>query len=209
MCIRDSTKVKRSFAEAMMEEVLAPGSVRVEPACSHFGLCGGCRFQDLAYDAQVAEKAKQVEDALVRLAGIADPPLEPIVPAEEIFHYRNKVEYSFAPGEDGLATLGFHRAGRWDEVLDLERCWLTTDVGNRIREIGRDWAREERLVAYDQRTNSGYLRHLVVREGRNTGQALVQLVTHERERFDRERLIEVLVAHPEVRSIQWLSLIHI
>ena len=88
-------------------------------------------------------------------------------------------------------------------MLGLERCWLTTDLGNGIRNAMRDWAREEHLQAYDQSTAEGYLRHLVVREGRNTGQALVQLVTHVRERFDRERLIEVLTAFPEVRSIHW------
>jgi 23S rRNA (uracil1939-C5)-methyltransferase len=112
------------------------------------------------------------------------------------------MEYSFAPGAEG-PELGLHRAGRWDEVLDIERCHLTTELGNAIRNTIRDWAREERLVAYEQATGKGYLRHLVVREGRNTGQALVQLVTHERERFDRERLIEVLTRFPEVRSIHW------
>ena len=112
------------------------------------------------------------------------------------------MEYSFAPSPDG-PMLGLHRAGRWDEVLELEHCHLTTDLGNRIRNTMRDWAREEHLEAYDQAEAKGYLRHLVIREGRNTGQALVQLVTHERERFDREQLIEVLTAFPEVRSIHW------
>ena len=88
-------------------------------------------------------------------------------------------------------------------MLAIQHCWLTTDLGNRIRNTMRDWAREEHLAAYDQAAGEGYLRHLIVREGRNTGQALVQLVTHERERFDRERLIEVLTEFPEVRSIQW------
>ena len=73
--------------------------------------------------------------------------------------------------------LGFHRAGRWDEVLDIERCWLTTDLGNAIRNRVKEWANENGLLAYDQKSQEGYLRHLVVREGRNTGQALVVLVT--------------------------------
>ena len=85
-----------------------------------------------------------------RLAGIAEPPLEPIVPCEpEIFHYRNKLEYSFTATPDGPA-LGFHRAGRWDEVLEIERCWLTDELGNGIRDAVRDWAREEGLEAYSQ-----------------------------------------------------------
>ena len=130
------------------------------------------------------------------------PPLEPIVPAESIFHYRNKLEYSFAQLEDG-PTLGLHKAGRWDEVLEIDQCWLTTDLGNAIRNAVREWAREEKLVAYDQAEHVGYLRHLVVREGRNTGQALVQLVTAPGERFEREHFVEVLRRFPEVRSIHW------
>jgi 23S rRNA (uracil1939-C5)-methyltransferase len=196
------TKVQRRHAEAIATEVLEPGPQRVEAPCAHYPACGGCRFQDLAYEAQLTAKQAWVDDSLRRIAGIAEPPLLPIVGAEELFGYRNKMEYSFAPGPDG-PELGLHRAGRWDEVLDVERCWLTTDLGNAIRNTIRDWAHEERLPAYDQAAGEGYLRHLVVREGRNTGQALVQLVTHERERFDRERLIEVLNGHPEVRSIHW------
>src|ERR671914_2725445 len=196
------TKVRRRHAEALVTEVLEPGASRVEAPCAHYPACGGCRFQDLAYEAQVEAKAAQVADALRRLGGIADPPLEPIVPAESVFHYRNKLEYSFTQLEDGPA-LGFHRAGRWDEVLEVERCWLTTDLGNAIRDTVRDWAREERLEPYDQEAQSGYLRHLVVREGRNTRQVLVQLVTAPGERFERERLVEVLRAFPQVRSIHW------
>jgi 23S rRNA (uracil1939-C5)-methyltransferase len=196
------TKVQRRHAEAVLTELVVPGPNRAPAPCEHFPACGGCRFQDLAYDAQLEAKHAWVEDSLRRIAGIADAPLEPILGAEDAFGYRNKMEYSFAPGPDG-PVLGLHRAGRWDEVLDLRRCWLTTDLGNAIRTAMRDWAREERLEAFDQAAGEGYLRHLVVREGRSTGQALVQLVTHRRERFDRERLIEVLTAFPEVRSIHW------
>ncbi len=196
------TKVKRSHAEALAVEVVSPSPARVEAPCAHYPACGGCRFQDLAYEAQAAQKEAQVRDALVRIAGIAEPLLEPILPAESPFHYRNKLEYSFTATPAGPG-LGFHKAGRWDEVLEIERCWLTTDLGNAIRNAVRDWAREEGLEPYDQAAGTGYLRHLVVREGRNTGQALVQLVTAAGERFDRDYLIETLRRFPEVRSIHW------
>ncbi len=195
------TKVRRSHAEATAVEVLEPGANRVEAPCDHFPACGGCRFQDLAYDVQVAEKASQVRDALVRLGGVADPPLEPAVPAESQFHYRNKLEYSFAPGPDG-PILGFHRAGRWDEVLDIRECWLTTELGNALRDATRSWAREHRLEAYDQRTQRGFLRHLVVREGRNTGQALVVLVTA-RGDLSEEAFVRTMTRFPEVKSVYW------
>jgi 23S rRNA (uracil1939-C5)-methyltransferase len=196
------TKVKRNHAEALAVEVLQPGPQRVDAPCMHYPACGGCRFQDLAYEAQVAAKQDQVLDALRRIGGIAEPPLEPIIPAVDQFHYRNKVEYSFTQTPSGPA-LGFHKAGRWDEVLEIERCWISSELGNLVRDAVRDWARAERLEPYDQAEHSGYLRHLVIREGRNTGQALVQLVTAPGERFDRDELVEVLRRFPEVRSIHW------
>jgi 23S rRNA (uracil1939-C5)-methyltransferase len=196
------TKVKRNHAEALTTEVLEAGPNRVDAPCDHYPACGGCRFQDLAYEAQVAAKHDQVRDALQRIGGLAEPPLQPIVPAEEVFHYRNKLEYSFTQTPSGPA-LGFHKAGRWDEVLKIEKCWLTTDVGNAIRNAIRDWARAEHLEAYDQEHQTGYLRHLVVREGRNTGQVLVMLVTAPGERFERDELVDTLRRFPEVRSIHW------
>ena len=195
------TKVRRSHAEATAVQVLEPGANRVEAPCDHYPACGGCRFQDLAYETQVAEKASQVRDALVRLGGMPDPPLEPAVPAESQFHYRNKLEYSFAPTADG-PVLGFHRAGRWDEVLDIRECWLTTDLGNALRDATRSWAREHRLEAYDQRTQRGFLRHLVVREGRNTGQVLVVLVTAPGD-LAEEAFVRTMTRVPEVKSVYW------
>jgi len=194
------TKVQRRHAEALAVEVLEPSALRVEAPCEHYPACGGCRFQDLAYGAQLEAKADQVRDALTRIGGIREPPLEPIVAAESIFYYRNKLEYSFTSTPAG-PSLGFHKAGRWDEVLDIERCWLTTDLGNAVRHAVRDWAREAGLSAYDQAEGTGYLRHLVYREGRNTGQVLVQLVTAPGELHDADGLTRALRRFPEVRSI--------
>jgi 23S rRNA (uracil1939-C5)-methyltransferase len=196
------TKVKRGFAEGLVSRLVEGSPSRVEAPCAHFGVCGGCRFQNLSYDVQLAEKERQVRDALVRIGRITDPRLEPIVPARSQYGYRNKLEYSFASDDDGV-ELGFHRAGRWDEVIGIDECLLTTDLGNEIRRAVRDWAREERLEAYDQETGEGYLRHLVVREGRNTGQALVVLVTAPGERFEAGYFVDVLRRFPEVRSIHW------
>jgi len=196
------TKVKRGFAEGTVTELIDPSTSRVAAPCRHFGVCGGCRFQDLSYDVQLVEKERQVRDALVRIGRFPDPPLEPIVRAASELGYRNKLEYSFTQTEDGV-DLGFHRAGRWDEVIGIEECLLTTDLGNAVRLAVREWAREEQLEAYDQTTGSGYLRHLVVREGRNTGQALVVLVTAPGERFDAGYFVDVLRRFPEVRSIHW------
>jgi 23S rRNA (uracil1939-C5)-methyltransferase len=193
------TKVKRNHAEALALEVLEPGANRVVAPCRHYPACGGCRFQDLAYEAQIAAKEEQVREALRRIGGITEPPLGPILPAEQVFHYRNKLEYSFAPGP----VVGFHRAGRWDEVLDIEQCWLTTELGNALREAVREWARDHKLEPYDQKEQRGFLRHLVVREGRNTGQALAQLVTAPGELRFGDDLVDRLRGFPEVRSVHW------
>jgi 23S rRNA (uracil1939-C5)-methyltransferase len=196
------TKVKRSHAEAVALEVVEAGAPRVEAPCVHYPACGGCRFQDLAYEAQLEAKSSQVGEALRRIGGLPDVHLETAVPAASVFHYRNKLEYSFASTPEGLA-LGFHRAGRWDEVLDVEKCWLTTDLGNLIRNAVKDWARKEGLRAFDQEAQEGYLRHLVVREGRNTGQTLVTLVTAPGELVARESFLETVRRFPEVTSVHW------
>ena len=202
-CVRaEVTKTKRGFAEAVATLLLEPGPNRVDAPCRHFGVCGGCRFQDLAYDAQLAAKEQQVRDSLARIGRVDAPPVEPILPAASQFAYRNKLEYSFATGAEGV-ELGFHRAGRWDEVVGIAECLLTTELGNTVRAAVTDWAREERLEAYDQEAGQGYLRHLVVREGRNTGQVLVLLVTAPGERFETGYLVDVLRRFPEVRSIHW------
>jgi 23S rRNA (uracil1939-C5)-methyltransferase len=195
------TKVKRSHAEATALEVVHAGAPRVEAPCTHYPACGGCRFQDLAYEAQLEAKARQVADALARIGKLSGFELEPAVPAESLFHYRNKLEYSFTATPVGTG-LGFHKAGRWDEVLDVERCWLTTDLGNEIRNAVRRWANDEGLAPFDQETQQGYLRHLVVREGRNTGQALVVLVTAPGE-LPEESFLATLRRFPEVRSVHW------
>jgi 23S rRNA (uracil1939-C5)-methyltransferase len=194
------TKVQRRHAEALAVEVLEPSPLRVDAPCAHYPACGGCRFQDLAYEAQLESKAGQVRDALVRIGGVREPPLEEIVAAESVFHYRNKLEYSFTATPAG-PSLGFHRAGRWDEVLDIERCWLTTELGNAVRLAVRDWARDAGLDAYDQAEGTGYLRHLVYREGCNTGQVLVQLVTAKGELHDVGGFVNALRRFPAVRSI--------
>jgi len=112
------TQVKRNHAEALAVEVVEPGHARVDAPCAHYPACGGCRFQDLDYRAQVAAKEDQVREALRRIGGLGEPPLEPILPAADVFHYRNKLEYSFTPAPAGLA-LWFHKAGRWDEILEV------------------------------------------------------------------------------------------
>lgn len=196
------TKVKKGYAEAFRTQLLEGGPQRVEPRCPHFGQCGGCRFQDLDYPAQLAAKVDQVRESLRRLGGIERPPLEEALPADSLYGYRNKLEFSFTATDDG-PDLGFHRAGRWDEVLAITGCHIASEAVNAIRAAARDWARATGLSVYDQREHTGYLRHLLVREGRNTGEALVVLVTGPGDLRGREELVAALSAIPTVKGIHW------
>lgn len=196
------TRVRRGYGEATAVEVLERGPNRVEPRCPHAGSCGGCRFQDLEYEAQVAAKEDQVRDSFERIARLPGIPIEPMVRARSQYEYRNKLEYSFTQTAQGPA-LGFHRAGRWDEVLEIDRCHLTGELGDSVRAAVVDWARTGGMRAYDQQSHEGFLRHLVVREGRNTGQILAVLVTAPGELDDADGLVRALTAIPEVKSIHW------
>jgi 23S rRNA (uracil1939-C5)-methyltransferase len=170
------TKFKRRYAEAQTVELLQPGPGRVQPRCSHFGVCGGCAWQDLEYGEQLRHKQAQVTDALQRLGRLDGFALAPIEPARSIWEYRNKFEYSWSQTELG-ASLGFHVAGRWDQLMAVERCHIASQPSNELRRAFERWAREQQLTAYRQRDGDGFLRHLVVREGRRTGQLLAMLVT--------------------------------
>jgi 23S rRNA (uracil1939-C5)-methyltransferase len=185
------TSFKRRFAEARAIEVLAAGPGRVAPRCEHFGVCGGCAWQDLDYELQLRHKQAQVVDALERLGRLEGYELRPIEAARSIWGYRNKFEYSWSQQEQG-PSLGFHVAGRWDRLMAVETCEIASAPSNDLRRAFERWAREQGLVAYDQRTREGFLRHLVVREGRRTGQLLALVVTAPGQVPGKERLAELL-----------------
>jgi 23S rRNA (uracil1939-C5)-methyltransferase len=185
------TKFKRRFAEAQAVARLAPGPGRVEPRCAHFGVCGGCAWQDLDYAEQVRHKHGQVVDALRRIGGFEGIEPEPMIPAEDLFGYRNKVEYSWSAGPDG-PRLGYHRLGRWDRLIGVDHCHIASDASNDVRRAFERWATELGLAAYDGRSGDGYLRHLVVREGGGTGELLAMLVTAPGDVPGGERLAELV-----------------
>jgi len=192
-------KARRRFAEADLEEVLAPGPSRVEVPCPYVPRCGGCRLQHVAYERALAAKRDQVAEHLARIGHLEGIDVREPDPAIERFGYRNKMEYSASPGADGGVQLGFHVRGRWDEVIDVEHCLLATALGNRVRETVRAWADAEGIRPYDQRAQEGVLRHVVVREGVETRQVLVTVVTAPGAEEAVDRLAAPLAAaHPEL-----------
>ncbi len=167
------TKAKRAYAEARAEEILVSGPERIPARAEH----PGAPWQVLSYEHQLAVKQEQVGDALRRIGHLNGFTLEPIVPAVQEWRYRNKLEYSFGTGDRGELVCGFHAPGRWHEIVPIDDCLLASERSNLAREQVVAFCREHALPAYDRRTGEGFLRNLVVREGRRTGQIQVRLVT--------------------------------
>jgi 23S rRNA (uracil1939-C5)-methyltransferase len=191
------TKSKRDYGEARTLEVLEPSSERIEPRAAH----PGASWQVLPYERQLIEKQLQVSEALTRIGRFEDPPVSRIIPAVEQWRYRNKLEYSFgtAGGDgDGELVLGFHRPGRWNDIDDVSDDILASEAINGVRERVKQWCRDQGLSTYDRRNQSGFLRNLVVREGRRSGQVQARLVTS-RGDFEAAQL----AAAAEVHGFLW------
>jgi 23S rRNA (uracil1939-C5)-methyltransferase len=164
---------KRAYAQARAVELLEPGPDRVPPLADH----PGAPWQELAYERQLEVKQSQVDEALRRIGHLDGFELVPIVPALEQWRYRNKLEYSFGGGRGAGLRLGFHEPGSWEQIHHIEDCLLASEVGNRARAEVLEWCRAQQLDPFDRRARSGFLRNLVVREGRRTGQLQIRLIT--------------------------------
>lgn len=170
-------RMRRNFAEARLESFESAAAERVPARCPHVQQCGGCRFQDLAYEAQCTLKERQLRETLVHLGGFIDPPVHPIVPAPATFGYRNKMEFSFHPGSDGTPLLGLHERGTFDRVFALETCLLTSPLTVDIVRLTQRHALEHAWSAYHPRLHRGVARYLVVRHLPHTDQCAVHLVS--------------------------------
>ena len=187
-------KTKRAYGEARTVEVLEPSADRIAPVADH----PGAPWQILPYDRQLAVKAEQVDDALRRIGGLEGYEMEPIVPAVEQWRYRNKLEFSFGEGPGRELVCGFHAPGSWETILPVSDCLLQSERGDELRRAVVAWCREQGLDAYNRRLQTGFLRNLVIREGRRTGQFQVRLVTSEGE-LDTDALREAIQVH----SLLW------
>src|SRR3954466_11799894 len=188
------TKRKRAYGEARTVEIVEPSPERIAPVADH----PGAPWQVLPYERQLEVKAEQVEDALRRIGKLDGFAMEPIVAAVEQWRYRNKLEYSFGTGPDQELVCGFHAPGSWETILHIEDCLLASERGNELRRAVLAWCREQGLDAYDRRAQTGFLRNMIVREGRRTGQFQVRLVTSEGE-LDTDSLRAAIQVH----SLLW------
>ncbi len=184
-------KKKKSYAEAKLLEVIEPSEYRTEAKCSYFGTCGGCKAQDMDYKAQTEFKEKQVRDIFERMGGLTDFEFLPIVPSDKTFFYRNKMEFSFADRRwiteaevstgkeiaDRDFALGLHIPRIYDKVLDIEECFLQSEISNSILNFTREFFKSKKIPIYSTKTHEGYLRNLVIKSAHHTGELMVNLVT--------------------------------
>lgn len=211
------TRKKHSFAEGVIDCLVKPSELRVEPMCQHFGTCGGCKWQHLPYDYQLRCKQQQVVDALERIAKVPLPAISPILGSKKTTHYRNKLEFTFSnkcwltpeqmrSGEEfpNRNAVGFHIPGGFDKVLNIENCWLQDDISNRLRLFLRDYAQQRGYTFYDIRNNVGLMRTIMIRTA-STGELMLVVVFGE----DNETAIADVMGAVKEQFPQITSLMYV
>jgi len=203
------TKKKKNFAEGVRLKKLRPSPKEIPAPCPYFGVCGGCKWQHLAYADQLAYKQQTIEESLRHIGGVTPREILPILPSPEELYYRNKIELSFGvvpykaqenyhqekeekkqseealPREEGM-YLGFHGQGSFFKIVDIEACLLESPLANSILTMLRAFIKKKKLPAYNQRTHVGFLRHLIIREGKNSGEVMINILTNETEDYTAE-----------------------
>lgn len=207
-------KKKKNFAEGRAVRFHRMSPLRVEPVCPHFGVCGGCKWQTMNYEAQLQAKQRQVRDNLERLGNVDCSGMRPICGSENIYYYRNKLEFTFsnrawmddptARRDDEWGALGFHIPQLFDKVLPIEHCALQADPSNAIRLAVRDYALEHGLSCYDIRNHTGFLRNLVLRNS-STGDWMVMVIVAEDDTARLFPLLDMLRERfPQITSLQYI-----
>jgi 23S rRNA (uracil1939-C5)-methyltransferase len=172
-------KTKKSFAEAVTENIISPSPYRTSARCKYFGTCGGCKQQDLDYPVQLSYKQEQVKEIFEKMGGLSNFEIDDIAPSEEIYFYRNKMEFSFADKRwltreeiesqeiiDRDFALGLHVPRVYDKVLDIEECFLQSELSNDILNFTRKFFKERNTPVYSTKTHEGFLRNLVIRQSK-------------------------------------------
>ena len=213
-------KKKHSYCEAEVVRFIKYSNVRATPKCEHFGVCGGCKWQNLPYEEQLKAKQKQVDDQLRRIGKVELPEFQPIMGSVKTFEYRNKLEFGccnkrwltkdqVASGfkYDNMNGIGFHITGAFDKILPIEKCWLMDDTHNQIRNAIRDYAFENNLNFFDLRGQKGLLRDIIIRNS-NTGEWMVIVPFHDDQDGDEQKA-KALLQHVADRFPQITALMYV
>lgn len=207
---------KKKFMHAVVKHIYSSSDLRVEPYCQHFDVCGGCKWQHIGYEDQVAFKERQVRDQMERIAKIKDVPVNPIMGADKLLYYRNKLEFTFSnyrwltneqiSSDEAFSRngLGFHVPKRFDKVFTVEHCHLQPDPSNKIRNAVYAFAEEQGLVFYDLKYNKGFLRNLIIRTA-NSGDVMVIVQFAEDEPENIQLVLSFIqTSFPEVTSLYYI-----
>ncbi|MCF8461770.1 MAG: 23S rRNA (uracil(1939)-C(5))-methyltransferase RlmD [Flavobacteriales bacterium] len=217
VCTIQIKKKRRSYWEGHVMQITQPSPIRIDAKCKYFGVCGGCKWQNLSYPKQLEFKEKQVKDALQRIGKVNIEVMEPILGSQNVFNYRNKLEFSFShrrwltqeevdSGQvfDDVPSLGFHVPGRWDKVLDVKECHLQEEPSNGIRNRVRDIALANNFSYYNLNEQKGFLRNLTVRSTM-TNEWMVILSVAEDRPNDIKLILDTLVAEfPQLTSVLYV-----
>lgn len=211
------TKKKKNYMEGCILRIVKPSEKRLEPFCSHFGVCGGCKWQPLPYEMQLQAKQQQVYDQLVRIGHLDIPEIQPIIPSEKTVFYRNKLEFTFSSrrwieaGEDPESLtpaerqgLGFHVGRFFDKVLDIKHCWLQEEPSDSIRLFIKRYALEHNLEFFDIREHRGFLRNMIVRNNLKGDVMLILCFYHEDAAARTALLDAVSDAFPQITSLWYV-----
>lgn len=210
------TRKKKRYLEGKAVRFHQYSAKRTDPHCSHFGLCGGCRWQGMKYEEQLFYKQKQVFDSLTRIGKIESPHILPIIPSQKTKYYRNKLDFTFSnhrwltdedrlaePGTTDTNALGFHVPQFFDKVVDIIECFHMQDPVNAIRLAARKYAVDHALTFYDVRTWQGFLRNLIIRNT-EAGGLMVILVVRSREEQLLPMLEHLSVNFPAITSLYYV-----
>lgn len=210
-------KKKKSYLEAKVTKLHKASDLRIEPKCSHFGTCGGCKWQHLPYSEQAKFKHQQVKDHLERIGKLGTSTMRPILEAPKDFFYRNKLEYTFSNlawltefskeinySERNMNALGFHIPGMFDRVLNIDYCYLQSEPSNAIRLAVKKYADDNELQYFDIRKQNGFLRNIIIRTA-STEEIMVVVVFYHEDKEKREDLLNfILKEFPTITSLMYV-----
>ena len=211
------TKKKKNYMEGFILRIVTPSEHRIEPFCSHFGICGGCKWQPLPYQMQLQAKQQQVYDQLVRIGHLDVPEISPIIPSDKTEYYRNKLEFTFSrrrwifsdEDPDSMTEaercgLGFHVGKFFDKVLDIKQCYLQKDPSDRIRLFIKEYALGHGLEFFDIREHTGFLRNMFIRTAEDGSVMLIVCFYHEDAGARCALLDAVSAEFPQITSLYYV-----
>lgn len=210
-------KKKKSFFEGTVTKFHKLSDKRALPVCEHFGICGGCKWQNMSYQSQLYYKQKEVENNLLRIGKVELPDVMPIIGSKREYFYRNKMEFSFSDSRwltqdeirnneeiNNKNALGFHIPGMWDKIIDIKKCHLQEDPSNQIRIFIKKIAEDNNLGFFNPRNQTGLLRTLMIRTS-STGEVMVLIQFYEDDRTKRELLLDHIISQfPDITSLQYV-----